>query len=143
MSSTTISIRYVDEASKWTDKYRIKADKFKLSQVVRNLMSNALKFARSEGGKVEVIVEKVITTPNSDTTKRKGCSREFVRVSVVDNGCGISLENQCKLFGQYIQFNANELQKGGGSGLGLRISKGKHPLHTSHSQNRFRASTHA
>lgn len=93
-------------------------------------MSNALKFARSEGGRVEVIVEKVVPPHRKMmlvSAKRK-CPQEFVRVSVVDNGCGISLENQCKLFGQYVQFNANEQQKGGGSGLGLRISKGRYPL---------------
>ena len=44
MRSTAISMRCVDEASMWTDKYRIRADKFKLSQVIRNFMSNALKF---------------------------------------------------------------------------------------------------
>ena len=32
---------------------------------------------------------------------------------------------QAKMFGQYIQFNASKLQKGGGSGLGLWISRGE------------------
>lgn len=40
-------------------------------------------------------------------------------------GAGISKENQRKLFGQYVQFDAGALQKGGGSGLGLWISKGE------------------
>lgn len=131
MRSTAISMRCVDEASMWTDKYRIRADKFKLSQVIRNFMSNALKFARSTGGAVEVIVEKIVSperkvihTPNAVPMVRV-CTQEFVRVSVVDNGCGMSIENQRKLFGQYVQFNASELQKGGGSGLGLWISKSK------------------
>jgi signal transduction histidine kinase len=129
MRSTAISMRCMDEASMWTDKYRIRADKFKLSQVIRNFMSNALKFARSTGGAVEVIVEKIVSpqskvihTANAVPMVRV-CAQEFVRVSVVDNGCGISIENQRKLFGQYVQFNASELQKGGGSGLGLWISK--------------------
>lgn len=50
---------------------------------------------------------------------------EVLRVEVTDSGAGISAENQKKLFGQYVQFNANVLQKGKGSGLGLWISKGK------------------
>ena len=48
----------------------------------------------------------------------------WLRVEVVDSGAGMSKENQKKLFGQYVQFNANSLQKGGGSGLGLWIAKG-------------------
>ena len=48
----------------------------------------------------------------------------WLRVEVIDSGAGMSKENQKKLFGQYVQFNANSLQKGGGSGLGLWISKG-------------------
>ena len=51
--------------------------------------------------------------------------RKMLHVEVIDSGAGISKENQKKLFGQYVQFNANSLQKGGGSGLGLWISKGK------------------
>eukprot|EP00981_Chlorochromonas_danica_P001759 scaffold381_cov168-Ochromonas_danica.AAC.12 len=37
------------------------------------------------------------------------------RCEITDTGPGIAYENQDKLFGQYIQFDANKLQKGGGS----------------------------
>eukprot|EP01039_Chlorochromonas_danica_P011027 gene11027-12277_t len=47
----------------------------------------------------------------------------WVRVEVSDTGPGIAPENVQKLFGQYVQFDANKLQKGGGSGLGLWLSK--------------------
>jgi signal transduction histidine kinase len=47
------------------------------------------------------------------------------RFSVSDTGVGISKENQRKLFGQYVQFDAAALQHGKGSGLGLWISKSK------------------
>lgn len=46
-----------------------------------------------------------------------------LRIAVTDSGAGISIENQRKLFGQYVQFNAAALQQGKGSGLGLWISK--------------------
>ena len=39
-----------------------------------------------------------------------------LRVEVIDSGAGIALEDQKKVFGQFAQFNRNELQ-GGGSGL--------------------------
>jgi signal transduction histidine kinase len=94
----------------------MKGDKFKMNQVLRNLISNSIKFT-PVGGKVTVSTEIV---PNN---KNFGSSENLVRISVQDTGCGISKENLPKLFGQYVQFNARELQKGGGSGLGLWISK--------------------
>lgn len=51
-------------------------------------------------------------------------SDHVFRLEVVDSGAGISKQNKKRLFGQYVQFNANALQKGKGSGLGLWISKG-------------------
>jgi len=50
-------------------------------------------------------------------------AKTYLRIDVTDTGAGISPENTTKLFGQYVQFRAAELQKGGGSGLGLWISK--------------------
>lgn len=52
----------------------------------------------------------------------------IVRIAVTDTGPGISKQNLHKLFGQYVQFNPSKLQKGGGSGLGLWISKSKSHL---------------
>jgi len=127
-NNVTLSVDCVDKESKWMDKYHIKADKFKLNQVLRNFMLNALKFADSvHGGEVKVVVErKAISDKMVQTSVVSGeAARDCVRVSVMDNGCGISLENQKQLFGQYVQFNASALQKGGGSGLGLWISKSR------------------
>ena len=45
-------------------------------------------------------------------------------VSVQDTGAGLSPEQLAALFGEGVQFNANELQAGQGSGLGLFITKG-------------------
>lgn len=44
-------------------------------------------------------------------------------IEVTDSGAGISAENMNKVFGEFSQFNAKELQGGGGSGLGLWICK--------------------
>jgi CheY-like chemotaxis protein len=46
-----------------------------------------------------------------------------LRIDITDSGVGIAPENQSKVFGQFAQFNRNELQSGGGSGLGLWISR--------------------
>lgn len=45
-----------------------------------------------------------------------------LRVKVSDTGVGIEEHNKDKLFNQFQQFDKNQLQAGGGSGLGLWIS---------------------
>ena len=78
-----------------------------MDQVLRNLLSNAIKFTPIEG-EVEVTID---------------AKNEQLEISVRDSGVGISLENQGRLFGEVIQFHAKAHQGGGGSGLGLWISK--------------------
>ena len=124
-----LSVECLDLESDWPKRYEIIADKFKLKQVLRNFLSNAIKFCKNfeegdgVGGEVKVYVEWFCK--NSEQTHRLTKGQLFVRVSVSDNGCGLSAEQQAKLFGQYVQFNASKLQKGQGSGLGLWISKSK------------------
>jgi signal transduction histidine kinase len=94
----------------------------KTSQVLRNLVSNALKFTK-RGGTVKVISSIRLST--SDVAVAAGGddasneSSELLHVSVVDTGVGISKENQKRLFKEVIQFDAADLQHGNGSGLGL------------------------
>jgi len=47
----------------------------------------------------------------------------FFRVEVSDSGSGIAEKDRPAVFGEFIQFNRNEQQQGGGSGLGLWISR--------------------
>lgn len=100
-------------------------DPYKLEQVVRNFIGNAVKFTPTKG-KISVTVTITMNVKNQsyvsaddDPISKNGT----LRLSVVDTGAGISFENQSKLFQQYIQFNAGKLQGGKGSGLGLWISK--------------------
>jgi hypothetical protein len=48
---------------------------------------------------------------------------------VTDSGAGISQANQTRLFKEFVQFNPDVLQRGGGSGLGLYICKSIMDLH--------------
>lgn len=108
--------------SRWYRDNQLHADEFKLSQVLRNLISNALKFTPDKG-KVHMQVDMIPNYPTSGILHQGSTLGQLMRISVTDTGPGISKENLHKLFGQYVQFNASKLQKGGGSGLGLWISK--------------------
>jgi CheY-like chemotaxis protein len=56
-------------------------------------------------------------------------TRGHLRITVTDNGAGISPEDQKRLFTEIVQFRPEVLQGGGGSGLGLLITKGIVDLH--------------
>jgi len=118
-----------------TERCSIKADRFKLSQVLRNLLSNACKFVPENNGTIHVVVETIHHNKHNNSNRNRSGASAFegsvamVRISVKDNGCGISKANQSRMFGQYVQFNAGELQQGKGSGLGLWISKSLIELH--------------
>mmetsp|Transcript_23613 Transcript_23613/g.34630 ORF Transcript_23613/g.34630 Transcript_23613/m.34630 type:complete len:710 (-) Transcript_23613:628-2757(-) len=114
-------------------------DPSKISQVIRNLVSNALKFT-AKGGCVEVFAN-VVTLPEENSTKSRNVTSnltsrvlpynddsdfetcDWLQIEVKDNGVGLSRENQNRLFKECIQFDAADLQNGNGSGLGLLISR--------------------
>lgn len=108
----------------------ISADKNKFVQVLRNMISNALKFT-PKGGSVTIRVKTrniMSTSASIRNTKNIGKQLNLV-IDVIDTGVGLSMEQQGKLFKSIIQFNAGKLQKGGGSGLGLYICQGIMKLH--------------
>lgn len=96
----------------------INADKHKFIQVLRNMISNALKFT-TQDGKVKVRVKAL----DFNNVKSK------LIIEVVDTGAGLTTEQQNKLFKSVIQFDAGKLQKGGGSGLGLYVCQGIMKMH--------------
>jgi signal transduction histidine kinase len=100
----------------------ISADVYRIDQVVRNLVTNACKFTPSGGiNTLKAVVD--IDATFSDIFKvATNESFGFMRISVADTGVGIKHENQRQVFGQFAQLDRNELQSGGGSGLGLWIS---------------------
>lgn len=86
-------------------------DAIRLRQVLSNLVGNAIKFTPN-GGQVFFEVHKLEQSPTSIR----------LRFSVRDNGIGISLEQQEKIFKPFVQADEGISRKFGGTGLGLSIS---------------------
>jgi signal transduction histidine kinase len=88
----------------------------RLLQVLINLVGNAIKFT-NEGQIVisaEVLPEKAMV---------RGEERRFAKISVMDTGIGVSLEDQDKLFKNFSQIDGSRTRQYGGTGLGLAISQ--------------------
>ncbi|WP_456394072.1 response regulator [Nitratifractor sp.] len=86
-------------------------DPTKISQVIVNLVSNAIKFTPSYG-EVNVIIEKREETDKEVT----------IYFAVKDTGIGITPEKKEKIFEAFTQADAGTSRKYGGTGLGLAIS---------------------
>ncbi|MDR2942850.1 MAG: response regulator [Treponema sp.] len=99
----------------------IVGDELRLSQVITNLLTNAIKFTPN-GGKVELNAEKLDSAPSSDD-KSSANDEITLRIEVADNGIGISPEQKKKLFTSYNQADSSITKQFGGTGLGLAISK--------------------
>ncbi|MCI0408817.1 MAG: GAF domain-containing protein [Acidobacteria bacterium] len=83
-----------------------KGDERRLTQVLLNLVGNAIKF--TEAGEVRVEVR---------------ASDGAFRVAVADTGPGISKADQQKIFEEFQQVDSSSTRKKGGTGLGLSIAK--------------------
>ena len=87
-------------------------DNQRLAQVITNLLGNAIKFT-PEGGAISV---------NASLLEEKDGVRE-IKITVTDNGIGISQKQQERLFQSFQQAESSTTRKFGGTGLGLAISK--------------------
>ncbi|MBU8881260.1 cell wall metabolism sensor histidine kinase WalK [Bacillus sp. FJAT-29790] len=85
----------------------VEIDEDKLTQVLDNIISNALKYS-PEGGKVAFRIEE---------------QNDFIIVSVSDQGVGIPKDNIDKIFERFYRVDKARTRKLGGTGLGLAIAK--------------------
>ncbi|MEA1982195.1 MAG: response regulator, partial [Campylobacterota bacterium] len=88
------------------DKY-YHGDSLRLSQIITNLMGNAVKFTSE--GEVGIYVKRI--------------EKNRYRFEVNDTGIGLTQEQQSKLFKPFMQADGSTTREYGGTGLGLRISK--------------------
>ena len=82
------------------------SDEVRIKQIVKNLLSNALKFVKN--GTIKFL----ITQEN-----------EFVKIEVHDDGVGIAQDKLDHIFDRFKQEDGSTTRKYGGTGLGLAICK--------------------
>lgn len=93
----------------------LSSDEQKIYQILKNLVSNAIKF--TEKGSVKLSVYK----PNLE---KVGFKQDVIAFAVSDTGIGITDEKQDLIFEAFQQADGTTSRKFGGTGLGLSISKG-------------------
>jgi signal transduction histidine kinase/CheY-like chemotaxis protein/CBS domain-containing protein len=96
-------------------------DELRIRQVLINLLTNAVKFT-PEGGKVMLTAARL---PNTEGSTKQN----YIRITIVDNGMGISAENINKLFRPFVQIDSALNRKHSGTGLGLALVKQIVELH--------------
>jgi signal transduction histidine kinase len=101
-------LKIIQNAPKHDDRFDISADAEKLRQTFLNLLDNAIKYTKK--GYIEIKIA-------------KDAHSEYVRVSVKDTGVGIPLEDQAKLFEQFVRGKEGSRASAVGSGIGLYIAK--------------------
>ncbi|NOY61150.1 MAG: response regulator [Calditrichaeota bacterium] len=98
---------------------KIKTDPYRLMQIIKNFISNAIKFTQ----KGEITVS--ISRPESDIllSKSRLSPKEAIAISVKDTGKGIPENKQKLIFEAFQQEDGTTNRKYGGTGLGLSICR--------------------
>lgn len=84
-------------------------DHTRISQVVTNLVLNAINFCPKEGGNISITLDK---------------KEKFYSIVVKDNGTGIQKDKLDKIFVRFYQVDTSNTREHKGTGLGLSICKG-------------------
>ncbi|MBC7695285.1 MAG: sensor histidine kinase [Burkholderiales bacterium] len=94
-------------AKKYDKSILVKADKFRIRQVLVNLITNSIKYGRETGR----------------TTVALNLFNEQVIIEIKDNGIGIAAKHLPRLFERFYRVDKGRSREQGGTGLGLAIVK--------------------
>ncbi len=87
-------------------------DPARIGQVLTNLLTNAIKYSPSG---TEIHIKAEFASPRA--------GREFIRISIIDQGRGVPLAFQTSIFEKFKQVHESDASELGGKGLGLAICK--------------------
>lgn len=112
-SKNAVDVKGINLVLKMPEKRlpKVIGDPTRLTQVINNIVGNAIKF--TEVG--QVVIEIITNVQTTD-----GVSVTF---KILDTGIGISKEKQQLVFEQFTQADSSTSRSFGGTGLGLAISK--------------------
>lgn len=96
----------------------VRSDSHRLSQVVKNFLSNSLKFTAS--GEVRLQIGPATGAELARANLRNG---GFVAFRVIDTGIGVPADKMEKIFQAFEQVDSSISRQYGGTGLGLAICK--------------------
>lgn len=91
----------------------LKGDELKVSQILINILTNAVKFSQ-EGGSITVDVEEL---------KQPDEKKAVFQIAIADNGIGIKPEFLNHIFTAFVREQDSKVNKIEGSGLGMAITK--------------------
>jgi len=110
------------------------ADGERITQILRNLVSNAVKYT-PDGGTIELSAQ-VISHNDDPSPSHTARTHHFVKITVRDSGVGIAPDQQEHIFEHFYEVREIEHHStsktdfmGGGAGLGLPIARGVAEAH--------------
>ncbi len=95
------------------------SDKMRLEQILKNLVSNAVKFTEEGGVTIRFHLPKL----GADLSRSGLNAMSSIAISVIDTGIGIPKEKQMAIWEAFQQADGGTSRKYGGTGLGLSISR--------------------
>jgi signal transduction histidine kinase len=102
------------------EQYECIVDKSLLTQVFINLLSNAIKFS-PENSVIEIRIYETPAAP-SEPDPEADLPKGYLRVEVIDQGVGVSPDQQQRIFDKFEQ-SSDTKDHTGGTGLGLAITR--------------------